>query len=150
MRRVNQLILKHFHRSWVALLIPIAVVACGIPIGAGVPNDNKPTGTIAATGTLTGSSGKTASGNATVYNNNSSYILRLDGLSLPVEVGLQVVVTLESGAIAMRASLRASTGNQNYTIGSVTGTFAKVEIYSTSARTNYAAASLVSPGSGGS
>ena len=147
MHSVKHLLSERFFTSVTLLASSVTVTACGIPVGGGVPNDAKPTGTIVATGTISGSGGgKTSSGNATVYANGASYILRLDSLSVANEAGLQVILDMQSGPPALTASLRAPSGNQNYNVAGIVGTFVKVEIYSTSTQTDYATATLVYPG----
>src|SRR4051794_23977880 len=58
--------------------------------GGGAPNDTRPTGTPLVQGTFSGQNGQTVSGTASVFNvSTSNYVLRLEGISAPVESGLQ-------------------------------------------------------------
>jgi hypothetical protein len=142
MERVKNLISKHFYGCFVTLVSAFALVSCGIPVGGGKPNDPAPNGTIVASGNLTGSK---ASANVSIYVVGATYILRLDSVSAPSENGLQVYVNLATGpGRALQASLRASTGNQNYTIPTP-GMYSTVQIYSTAAQTVYGQASLIYP-----
>jgi hypothetical protein len=147
MQRVKSFISLHFNGFLAAFTVAGIAIACGIPIGGGVPNDSKPAGSIVSSANINGQSGQTASGTATIYVNGASFTLRLEGLSVPVENGLQVIVNMQGGATSLHTTLRASTGNQNYSIGSTTGVFASVDIFSTSARTNYAKAIFPPSGS---
>jgi hypothetical protein len=93
-----------------------------IGLGTGTLNDPVPSGTIVAQGNLAGQSGRTASGVVSVWEQSTggtscTFVLRLANLSAPSESTLRVV-PLVNGAPSMSPSfysLRASTGNQNYT-----------------------------------
>jgi hypothetical protein len=137
------MIIKKFNLIGVSLVL----TACGIiPLGQGTPNDAVPSGTIVTQATINSLvADKSVTGNATIYNSAGTFILRLETLSAPNETGLLVMVNLIDGSNALRASLRAISGNQNYTIGSIAGSFANAQIYSTSAQTVYGQANFPPP-----
>lgn len=119
---------------FVSIGLTLSLVGCGeIGLGNRSPNDPKPTGTIVAQGNLTGQSGQTASGSAFVYQTGSaSFVVRLEGVTLPEESGLRVIVSVNSDE-KLNASLRSSSGTQNYsmTVSTLPATFDYVAIRST-------------------
>jgi hypothetical protein len=117
-------------------------------VGTGIPNDNRPNGILIASGVLSGSNGQTASGQAEIYNNSGTYIARLNGITVTSETGLQIIVATSLSQTAYRTTLRSSQGSQNYTMGSIVGTFAQVRIFSTRNNRDYAVATLVYTGQG--
>lgn len=117
---------------------------CAATGDLGSLNDPVPTGTIVAQGTFTGLNGKSASGMAVIYSVASgSYILRLSGVNLPDESGLQLIIVANSTNLSS-IMLRGSSGNQNYTFSysGTSPTFNQVRLYSMTAFTDYATALL--------
>jgi hypothetical protein len=122
---------------------------CGvIGVGSGgstIINDARPTGTVVGQGSFSGLNGQAASGTAILFLEGSVYTLRLEGVSLPTLSGLLVQVYTTGGLLAGNFTLRAATGNQNYTLsGVLVGTsFSSVNIYSNTAIMNYASAIIL-------
>lgn len=119
----------------------------GIPVGNGSttsPNDSRPSGVLIAQGSFTGQNGQNASGSAQIFMDGGAYILRLEGISVPSENGLNVqVLSSASQTPVYSSSLRSSSGNQNYSFSTaLTGRFATVYIYSTLRQKNYGIAIL--------
>lgn len=123
------------------------LVACGIiPVGGGTLNDPVPSGTVTYSGTFTGLGTNTASGTASIYNQSpGTYVLRLDGLNVPSQSNLNVVLT-GSGTTWVNTSLRGTTGSQNYNFTASTNVFDTSTIHSTSSNTDIASAPLHSTG----
>jgi len=123
--------------------------ACGpIHVGSPVaPNDLAPTsGTIVAQGSFQSQGGQTVSGTATVYQIDSAgnYVIRLAGLSVTQESGLQVIAVTKA-AQSYPLSLRANSGNQNYSLGlDAPVVWKQINIHSTLKNTDYGEALLSS------
>jgi hypothetical protein len=118
----------------------------GIDIGIGggsAPNDARPTTNPLVQGAFTSQNGKTVTGTAAIFNvGTSSYILRLEGISTPVESGLQV--QLYNSASQNNFSLKDYTGSQNYAFTNSNSNviFSSVAIYSTLTNMSYGSALL--------
>ena len=114
---------------WGVLLLSFS---CGLKPGSNSANDPAPSYPIVKQGTFIGQNGRQVSGGAIVYNpSGSDYIFRLAGISTPEEGGLQVRAVTQGGTNILVATLRASSGNQNYyyTAGGAT-VWSQVVIYS--------------------
>ena len=121
------------------------LAGCGITAGRGTVNDLAPTLPVLAQGSFQSLSGKSVTGSTTIYNaGGGSYIVRLEGISVTQDSGLQVIPMLNTGAAAATLSLRAFTGNQNYTFTpAITPSgFASVRIYSPASIIDYGKANL--------
>jgi hypothetical protein len=136
-------------KSYLFSLFLLCVSACGgVGLGTGTataPNDARPTGAALYQNNFYGMNGKTVTGFAGIYfNGNNNYIVRLDGISMPNEAGMQVHVFGTPGDKVATMSLRAVTGSQNYQVnGLATGfVFKSVYIFSTATNTYYAAATF--------
>jgi hypothetical protein len=134
-----------------ALLCLGSLAGCGgINLNTGsspAPNDTRPSGSPLVQAALTSQNGKTVSGSAMIFfSGTSSYTLRLEGISIPQETGLQILVYATPGGKISTQSLRSTSGSQNYTISnSAIGlTFNNIYIYSTQTNTNYASALFIS------
>ena len=121
----------------------------GIDVGLGggntpFPNDPRPSGTIVTQGLFAGQNSQTASGSALIFSSGTTYTLRLEGVSFPVETGLIIKVYTSTGTQLSQLALRASTGNHNYVLPDATAsqTFASVYIVSSPNLVNYAYAPL--------
>jgi len=138
------LILMVFSNQQRVFLLSLALTACGIPLGTNTSNDRVPNGINISNCSMDGpGTGTTkASAFAKIYDSNGTFILRLESVSAPDEVGLQVQVKTSGSQNALAATLKSTTGNQNYTITS-SGPFATVVIYSTAAQTAYGECSLI-------
>jgi hypothetical protein len=112
---------------------------------ASSPNDLRPTSTVVAQGQFAGQNGKTVAGTALIFSpGNSTYIARLEGVSIPADSGLVVQVYADPGGKVASFTLRAATGSQNYTFTSTTTglTFNNVYIFSIPTNINYGVAQL--------
>ncbi len=115
------------------------------PMGSGTaatPNDAIPKGTITAQAEFLPLNSQTASGVAVIYNIDAeTWVVRLEGVSFPVETGLQLIPVADSAAVGT-TSLRSSKGTQNYalTLATAPTKWNKVRIYSTKTQTDYAEA----------
>lgn len=100
-----------WHRWSLSLLIMLCGISCGDieTGGSGIVNDPAPSGSPVASGSFVSSATQTVTGVAAVYQTNGVVILRLQGLSAPSHVGLQVYI--DSNFIG---PLRNSSGNLNY------------------------------------
>ena len=109
-----------FSFSWLVAL-SLLVTACGIPVGPSAsPNDAVPSGTITAQGEFTSLNGQAVSGTAAVYLlDASNYVVRLNGIQVPQEAGLQMVVVVD-GKEQTRIALRSYSGSQNYSLSVTT------------------------------
>ncbi|MGK5087244.1 hypothetical protein WDW86_06770 [Bdellovibrionota bacterium FG-2] len=106
-----------------------------------IPNDPLPKGTITAQAEFLGLNSQTASGVVVIYSmDTGSWIVRLEGVSLPVESGLQLIPVADSETVGTTA-LRSSKGTQNYSLTlASTPKWNKVRIHSTRTNTDYAEA----------
>ena len=71
-----------------------------------------------AQGRFTGLNSKTVEGVAVVYRSLTSpslFTVRLEGISAPSELGLEVQASISTGRV-LQTSLRSSQGTQNYTV----------------------------------
>lgn len=121
--------------------------ACGvIQVGgatAAAHSAPRPVGAPLYQGQFFGQSGQQASGTASIFfTNQSQYVLRLEGLSVPVESGLKIKIYSHPYQRAAKTSLRSSSGDQNYTLTTPPVKFTTVVIYSTQTRKPYATAML--------
>src|SRR5689334_8655746 len=113
----------------------LALSSCsGLNIGLGggsAPNDTAPKTSVLHQAVFTGLNGKTASGAAIFYNGTTvgNYILRLEGVSFPVEAGLIIQVNSGSNTVST-FNLRSSSGSQNYQMTGI-GTSINFSIYNT-------------------
>ncbi|MEO5969391.1 MAG: hypothetical protein ABIQ95_05650 [Bdellovibrionia bacterium] len=124
---------------------PILTCCSGIGIGLGtnVPSDVSPTNLPMAQGFFTGQNGKTVTGNALVFSTGlPNFILRLEGITTPAELGLQIQLVGSDGQTNF--ALRAYGGNQNYTFTSANPgvVFSRVYIHSTLTNMPYGTAIL--------
>lgn len=118
------------------------------PTGTTTVAAPRPTGTILAQGTFTPSNGQSdITGSAFVFNNGSSYILRIEGLNITWEAGLVLRVIYTPSSSQATFNLLAPTGNQNYTLTgpSAASRFNIVYITSTLKSLDYASAILTYP-----
>lgn len=139
-----------------SLLLALILAGCsnidGISLGGGTggsSNDARPSGNPLSQGQFFGQNSETVSGSALVFASTTTantYILRLEGLTTPVEGGLQVQVYGNGPTNpAYTTTLKANSGNQNYTFNGIAGIkFSNVYIYSTSKQVNYGSAQLIS------
>jgi hypothetical protein len=141
MYRVKQLISKHLYAVVASFGVALVVACCGIPLGGGggALNDPAPNGTIIYSGQFAAP----VSGTAAVYS-TGSLILRLSGMTVPTQNGLQIFIN-GSGGKTFVATLRGFTGNQNYALTTATGPFSTVEIDSTSTGTVSSATLIQTP-----
>ena len=125
---------------------------CGSGIKAGTAaaaTDAVPTGTIESQGTLLSQqAGATVSGTVAVYNTGTTHILRLEGISIPVNAGNQVFLAA-SGQPVFTTVMKSATGNQDYDTGLVnTQTWSQVTIRTssnTTISTNIVAIAVLTP-----
>jgi hypothetical protein len=132
-------------------MLSFSLGGCGsINLGAGgstsVLNDPIPEGSLRSQGNFTGQNGKTASGSVAVYqlSNSFSYVVRLQGITVPNETGLVVQVYGVPSTPLQTFVLRSSTGSQNYSLPNLGAStlFKSVVIYSQTANLSYAFALL--------
>ena len=98
--------------------------------GGGIANDPAPSGTKTKQGVFQGQNGQTVSGTASIYVDGTTVTLRLENLGVPSGTVLKVVAKSSSTQVLSK-SLRATSGNQNYTMSSTQGaTTDTVEIQS--------------------
>ena len=89
--------------------------------GTTIPNDPAPTGNIVAQGEFTGLNGNTMNGTAEIYLNTSGrFIIRLVGITVPNESGLQVIGKAD-GREVYTSQLRFFNGSQNYSTNITSG-----------------------------
>lgn len=104
-------------KKWVFITFIALVLSgggCGSSQSGIDPNDPSPFGTIVTQGSFMGQNGQTASGIAIIYRlSTESYALRLSGVILPEETGLQLIIVADSTNLTPLA-LRSSRGSQNY------------------------------------
>lgn len=126
----------------------LSFLGCGVVGTNGTSlNEPAPSGTIVAQGTFESRNQKSVSGGATVYLVSAgSYVLRLEGISVPTTVSLQAV--LASGStIYVQQLLRSSQGSMNYSFSIADGTaptFSYVSFFSASENIDYGKATLIS------
>ena len=139
--RISSVLLLH--------TVMFTLSGCGLKSGGCAFNDLAPEGTIVAKGSFTGLS-KTVTGIATVYRltADSTYAIRIEGVSIPSEAGLKIrgTATPVSGgasAVAYDNTVRGYCGTQNYfsTI-SDNRTWSQVAIFSPGANVDYGVAQL--------
>jgi hypothetical protein len=142
-----------------AMALAGALCACGnITLGQGTQNDGIPEGNIIAQGIFTGVNGRAVTGTAAVYQSTvsggCSFVVRLGNLSAPSDSGLVVIPVVNGSQVSPSYwTLRAPTGNQNYSFTTVSGncgaTFAQIEIanpaLSPASAQNYGVATLTAP-----
>ncbi len=125
----------------------LSFYGCGVVSTDGTSlNEPAPSGTIVAQGTFESRNQKTVSGGATVYLVSAgSYVLRLEGISVPTTVSLQAV--LASGStIYVQQLLKSSQGSMNYSFSIADGstpTFSYASFFSASENLDYGKATLV-------
>jgi hypothetical protein len=152
--------LKTFSLSTGLLLI---LSACGVlSLGTGTPpNDPVPTGVVVYQAPFTALN-KPVTGVVSVYRSgcydsgNCIYVVRLQGITTPQESNILVIPTL-NGTQALTPSqytLRASSGNQNYTFTGVaaSSSWTQVTLHpgaSPAGQNDYATATLVATGNTG-
>ncbi len=109
--------------------------------GTTTPNDATPSAPILASGQLIGLNGKSVGGLAIAYNPSSgANILRLSGITLPNETGMQIIANV-NGVDQAPVTVQYYSGSTNYTMnvsGSTTWTL--VTIHSTLTNLDYAQA----------
>jgi hypothetical protein len=116
---------------------------CGLQVGTATsPNDAAPTGSILAQGSF--APGSKVSGTVKIYVSGTSFILRLENISAPSESSLLVRINgTPPGGPIQSFSLRATSGNQNYTFtGASNVRLNSVDIYSNANSTAYGTAIL--------
>lgn len=93
--------------------IIIHLTGCGgisIGIGRGILNDSVPNGTVLTQGNFSGQNGQTVTGAAIIYTIGiNNYIVRLSGITISFENGLQMWVMANESKPAYIASLKAPT-----------------------------------------
>src|SRR4051794_40306428 len=113
---------------------------CGLDTGSGggsiFLNDPVPAGVRGFPNQLIGQNGQHVTGVAVLYRSGASYVLRLEGITVPAEPALQVRV-LGSVVPTQSFQLRASTGNQNYPLSTGQGV-TSVNIHSSQKNIEYA------------
>jgi len=128
----------------VKILIPcLLLLSCGK--GNGVINDQPPSGTVIASGSLSGSTTSGAiTGTVLVYDQcNGSYVVRFANLSAPGGIGLQIQANTSSGGTTTISTLSVVSGNVNYPITLSSGTtFSVITLYSPAGNTGVAYATL--------
>jgi hypothetical protein len=136
------------------LTLLILQAGCGLNWGGGgnsSPNDPAPQGTQVSSGQLFAGSGQTGvTGQVLIFNNNGSYILRLEGLNIPTPSSGSgnLIVNVysnnpSSSTPVSTFSLNALTGNQNYTISNPASyRYNRVTITDSSGATVYASANF--------
>lgn len=109
----------------ISVIVAAAACGCGLSLGQGTLDDPTPSGSIVAQGSLAGENGRSVSGVASVWEqiggSSCTYVLRLENLSAPSDSTLEVV-PLVNGAPGLSpsfATLRSSSGTQNYTFTGV-------------------------------
>lgn len=133
--------------SAVKFLIPcLFLLSCGT--GNGVVNEQAPTGTVVASGSLSGSSTAGAiTGTVLVYDQcGGNYVLRFASLSAPGGIGLQIQANTSSGGGQPLniSTLSITSGNVNYPFTASAGTaFSVVTLYSPGGNTGVAYATLI-------
>ena len=141
----NQNFLQKLLGSVATIVFVLAQAGCGLdlnwtPGGSSTPNDPRPSGNVVVQGSFTGSSGQsTVTGTAIIFSTSNSYILRLEGLSVPSETGLTIQIYTSQSQVNL--NLTASTGNQNYSVNNLpinATTFLSVSIWSTLKNQQYA------------
>ena len=129
-------------------LFALCLLACG-QAGSGTYNDPAPTNaTLLAQAQIVSQNGYSPlSGSGFVYQlGPSSYLARLQGLSMTWETGLQVRVFPTSSMTPIIFSLKGNSGSQNYpftatlTSTSRLGLFSSLCIFSTTTNKNYGCA----------
>lgn len=123
----------------------VLLSSCGsISAGSVSSNDPAPSGSIVAQGNFVGLNGKAVTGSVAIYNLASgSFVVRLIGISVPAENGLQVAVVINGGVQQILSTLRSYTGTQNYSYsaGGVVD-WTNVSIHSPMANADYGMAIL--------
>ena len=127
-------------QPWVSEIVifsTLVLCGCGVKLGNSSIHDGKPIGSVVTSAAITSvQSGKTVSGLTEVYqlDETSEYIVRLSSLSSPSDLLLNVVL-VSNGVEANTWSLRAHSGEQNYSTGLFANggarTFEEVKIQST-------------------
>ena len=113
--------------------------------GAALLNDSRPSGTVISQGQFEAQNGNpTLTGQGIIFSSGaSSYIARLEGITLTWQTGLLVQVFPSSGGTpAVSTALKGATGNQNYSFSSPIGSFSSLCIFSTQTNRNYGCAPL--------
>jgi hypothetical protein len=119
-----------------ALALCFVAVSCGqITIGPAADlDDPMPQGAIVGAGSFQSQNGKTVTGSVTVIKTlPSEWVIHISGLDAPIETGLQVVAVITpTPSTTVAFSLKAASGNQNYTVSGLTGSsqFVQVKIRS--------------------
>jgi hypothetical protein len=136
----------------VKILIPcLLLLGCGS--GNGVVNNQPPSGTVIASGSLGGSTSSGAiTGTVLVYDQcGGSYVVRFANLSAPGGIGLQVQADTTSGG-GQRVNittLGVTSGNVNYPVTAASGTgFSIVYLHSPGSNTDPAIATLTQTAAG--
>ena len=126
----------------------LAFINCsGIGLGTLSPNsDTRPSTQLLQQGTFSGMNGKSVSGAALVFANGiGSYIIRLEGISVP-EVGLYMQAYSNIAGLIGSSALKSTSGSQNYYLNNVGVNliFSNVYIYSYSQAAAYGIAPISS------
>lgn len=103
-------------KLWV-LLLSLSTQACGIlPTGSATGTDPIPIGTVLKRGNFSGLNGRTVTGSVSIYqlDSNGNHVIRLEGISVPLEGPFLVVGTASNSTTLYSAQLRFTSGNQNY------------------------------------
>lgn len=133
------------------ILLAIAALLLGSHCGemgtsGGTFNEPAPSGTVVAQGTLESRNQKAVSGGASVYLQSSgTYVLRLEGISVPTTVTLQAVLYSNSTKYVQQL-LKSSQGSMNYTFSVADAsrpTWSYVSIFSPSENIDYGKAILI-------
>ena len=121
----------------------------GIDLGGGgvLSNAARPNGVLLAQGSLSSQvTGQAVAGNAIIFASGTSFILRFEGLTVPVENGLQAQVfgTASGNSPVFSTPLINYTGNQNFSFAAPPGTrFSNVNIFSVLSQRAYGSALLI-------
>lgn len=127
------------YRHAFGILLTAALAAgCGLKGGSGTPNDPVPSGTIVHQGMWVSQNGQTVTGTVTVYTSSTgTYTFRLDGISAPTEGGLQLSAVSQANGSFFLGTLRAASGNQNYTIEPGVNVWSAVVLHSPTYNLDY-------------
>jgi hypothetical protein len=133
---------------WALPLIAALAQSCGFVKLGGTPNDPVPSGTLVAQGPFASLNGWSVTGTAAIYSQGGdAFVVRLGGITVTPQTGLQVVVIANS-ATALEVPLRSTSGSQNYSFtytppAGGTGIFNQVNIHSVIGNRDYGQALLI-------
>lgn len=126
------------------LVCAFQLSSCGlVHLGNGNSNSSAPSGSLIASGAFTSLNGQTVSGGASIYNDNGTYYLYINGLVAPSANGLVFIVTV-SGSPLPQIALSSTTGSTTYalSVGVSNPVFQTVRLNSTTNNQDYGEAYL--------